>query len=142
MNRRFLVAVSLFFIIVVLILIGQHASNKTQGAGGEGNSGYVSIQNTAKLQDLLLDSEFYAVQVELSDYIQSTFGSSIQQANIIDGPTVPDNGIIVFGVKTSGPVHYFSVRLDRQQVRDSIVFYVQGTGYKKTLNVYAPTSGE
>lgn len=131
-----LVVVAMLLFVVGLILLAR----KDVEPETEGSTGIVQLDDRGKLQEMLFDVQYYAVQAGLSDYISSRISPDITSAEIVGAPTVPADGTISFKVRVTDPDKTFTVLLDRQTHFDKIILSVEGTSYKKTLPVYEDTA--
>jgi hypothetical protein len=136
-RKLYLLSVALIVILLSLLVVLALSPKKPKGLGPKdiekGNVLSVGIQNTEKLNQVLLDRQFQAIRQALSSYIQNTYGKSVLSAEIVAESTVVNNdGSINFSVKIDKPAKTFSVVLQRPN-STTIIFSVPESNSEPTV---------
>ncbi len=122
-------------LFILIAIIGNTGTLRNQSVE-DGDSHRIYLNDEGRLQDLLFDEQYFAVQQAVSDYIVSRIGEDVQAATMLGNPTVPKSGLINFKVETKNPKKNFTVEVDRTVDFDKLGFSIVGTDYKKTILVY------
>ncbi len=136
-RKKLVIAIIIGFlaIVVLMVIFGLSDNGKPRPTESEG-PGTVVIDNTLELSNLLLKSQYGAINEELVSYIQSHVDKKIEHATIKGNPVVNHDGSISFKVETENPNKVFTVLIDRSGPQNQIIFTVPEANYSKTLKVY------
>lgn len=102
----------------------------------------ITLENSDKLKDLLLDRQYSAVVKGVSDLVHSKVSANVKTAAITMGPAVAKDGSVVFSATTKDPSRTFNITVDRSTYFDKIIIKVPGSGYSVTLPTYDTKTGD
>lgn len=143
-KRNLLIVFGLVTIVVAAGLI--FSSHRVQKANKESTEnqqlGYVVINNTDALSNLLLKRQEAVVEQALSDYILSNVSNKSESAYIVGSPILQSDGKVSIEVRVTSPQKDFQTIIDRNTYFDKVVLSVPSTNYQKIVPVYSSSQGD
>lgn len=97
--------------------------------------GQLVIDNTDKLREVLLYSQYSKLISELTAYISEKVDQGADHAFIVGDVVIEKNGNLNFKVHVDGADKEFEVFVDRQNF-DRIILLIPSSNYKKDIKIY------